>query len=56
MRGTPVTVFDTSKSYIMSTNGSSASFTPSGSDGTPTSGAMAWNSSLSYNKGSFVSY
>lgn len=55
MRGTPVTLFDTSKSYIMSTNGSSASFTPSGS-GSPTSGAMAWDNSLSYNKGAFVSY
>lgn len=55
MRGTPVTFFDTSKSYIMSTTGSSASFTPSGT-GSQTSGAMAWDSSLAYNKGSFVSY
>lgn len=56
MRGTPVTLFDTSKSYIMSTTGSSASLTPSGSSGTQTSGATAWDSSLSYNKGAFVSY
>ena len=54
MIGTPVSVFDSSKSFIIATGGSVASFNPDGD--TATSGSMAWNGSVSYNKNTFVSY